>query len=112
MPTDPIAAGGGLGAAVTPEEWATYVLAHLSASSVALASGATEIRTSAKQIHVPRITGAGSVDWYAELEPIVPSGPDGDELVLTPRTVAALTRISNEAISDSDPRVLDARADK
>jgi hypothetical protein len=61
------------------------------------------LRTAAKQIHIPRITAAGTVGWYAELDPIAPSGPHGDELVLTPRKVAALCRFSKQALNDSNP---------
>jgi hypothetical protein len=86
---------------------ATYIFNHVSAASVALASGATEVHTASKQVHIPRITAAGTTGWYGELDPIAPSGPDGDDLVLTPRKVAALCRLANEAVNDSNPRVLD-----
>ena len=98
---------GGLGAAVTPEEWASYVLDHLSAASVVLASGATEIRTSSKQVHVPRVLTNGTAAWYSELEPIAEGAPTGDELVLTPKKVATLANFSDEVVSDSSPSVLD-----
>ena len=98
---------GGLGSAVTPEEWASYVLQHLSAASVLLASGATEVRTSAKMLHIPRVTGDTAVGWYAELDPITEADVPGDELVLTPRKVATLVRLSNESVNDSSPQVLD-----
>jgi HK97 family phage major capsid protein len=98
----------GLGAAITPEQWAAYVLQHLSAQSVVLASGATRITTGQKIVHVPRIRADGSADWYSELEEIGPGDPTGDELVLTPKKCAALTTLSDEAVSDSSPSVLDA----
>ena len=50
----------GLGAAITPEQWATYVLEHLSAASVVLASGATRITTAQKVVHVPKVTSDGT----------------------------------------------------
>ncbi len=98
---------GGLGSAVTPEQWAKYVLDHLSAASVVLASGATEIRTSAKQVHVPRVLTSGSANWYSELEEITEGGPTGDELVLTPKKCATLANLSDEVVADSSPSVLD-----
>ena len=103
----PITEDSGLGAAITPEQWATYVLDHLAAASVLLASGATELRTTAKQLHVPRVTGDSAVGWYDELEPIGEGAPPGDEVVLTPRKVATLVNLSNEAVNDSTPSVLD-----
>ena len=99
----PITEDAGLGAALTPEEWATYVLDHLAAASVLLASGATELRTTAKALHVPRVTGDSTTGWYDELEPIGEGAPPGDEVVLTPRKVATLVNLSNEAVTDSSP---------
>lgn len=98
---------GGLGAAVTPEQWAAFVLDHLSHQSVVLMSGATRIDTFAKQIHVPRVTDDGTTGWYAELEDISNDAPDGDDLVLTPKKIASLVRLSNESVGDSDPAILD-----
>lgn len=104
---DPITEAGGLGLAVTPEEWATYVLDHLGAASVLLASGATEIRTTNRVVHVPRVLADGAAGWYDELEPITPDGPNGDDLTLEPKKCASLARFSNEAVNDSNPAVLD-----
>ena len=98
---------GGLGSAVTPEAWATYVLQHLSAASVVLASGATRITTNQKILHVPRVVADGSADWFGELEVINVGDPNGDELTLTPKKCAALTQLSDEVINDSAPSVLD-----
>ena len=98
---------GGLGSAVTPEMWAAYVLSHLSAQSVVLASGATRITTAQRVVHVPRVTADGSADWFGELEEINVGDPQGDELVLTPKKCAALTKLSDEVVTDSSPDVLD-----
>jgi HK97 family phage major capsid protein len=99
---------GGLGAAITPEQWATYVLEHLSAASVVLASGATRVTTAQRMVHVPRITSDGTAAWFSELDEITEAGPTGNELVLTPKKCAALCKLSSEVIDDSDPSVLDA----
>ena len=98
---------GGLGAAVSPEEWAAYVLAHLSAQSVVLASGATRIDTALRAVHVPRVLTDGTAEWFSELEEITEAGPTGDELVLTPKKCATLVSLSNEVVDDSSPSVLD-----
>jgi HK97 family phage major capsid protein len=103
----PITEAGGLGAGISPEEWAQYVLDHLSAASVLLASGATEIRTSAKQVHVPRVLTDGTAGWFSELEEITEGAPTGDELVLTPKKCATIAKFSDEVVADSSPRVLD-----
>lgn len=98
----------GLGAAVTPEQWAAFVLDHLAHESVVLMAGATRIDTDSKTIHVPRLTDDGGVDWYDELEEITNDAPDGDDLKLTPKKIANLVRLSNESVGDSSPSVLDA----
>lgn len=98
---------GGLGSAITPEQWSTYVLQHLSAQSVVLASGATRIDTANRVVHVPKITADGSAGWFDELEQINVGDPGGAELVLTPKKCAALTQLSDEVVTDSSPSVLD-----
>ena len=79
-----------LGAGFAPEEWAAYVLDNLSAASVLLASGATEISTVGKAVHVPKFTGDAATNWYDELEEIGEGAPPGVDMVLTPQKVAAL----------------------
>jgi HK97 family phage major capsid protein len=103
---------GGLGAGFAPETWAQYVLDNLGAASVLLASGATEIRTEGKNIHVPRFTGDAATNWYDELEEIGEGCPPGNELVLTPQKVAALCTLRNEVVADSNANVLDSVGQK
>jgi HK97 family phage major capsid protein len=98
----------GLGAATSPEEWAEFVLEHLSHGSVTLASGAMRVDTAAKTVHVPRVLNDGGMNWYSELEEIDFDAPDGDDLILIPRKAAKLVRLSNESINDSPPSLLDA----
>jgi HK97 family phage major capsid protein len=101
-------APGGFGHGITPEAWQAYVLEHLSAQSVVLASGATRIDTPNRVVHVPRIKSDGGAEWAAEMDVLTVGEPTGDELVLTPKKVAAITTLSDEVISDSSPSVLDA----
>ena len=103
---------GGLGAGFAPEEWASYVLDNLSAASVLLASGATEVRTTGKAVHVPKLTGDANTAWYDELEPIGEGAPPGVDMVLTPQKVAALCTISNETVADSNASVLNSVGEK
>jgi HK97 family phage major capsid protein len=99
---------GGFGAAITPQEWAKYVLTHLYFQSVVLASGATRIDTIYRQVHVPRVKTDGSAGWYSEVETITAGEPTGDELLLTPKKVAAIAQLSAEVVADSQPSVIDA----
>jgi HK97 family phage major capsid protein len=99
---------GGFGAAISPQEWAKYVLTHLYFQSVVLQSGATRIDTIYRQVHVPRVKTDGSAGWFSELETINVGDPTGDELLLTPKKVAAITTLSQEVVADSQPSVIDA----
>ncbi len=96
-----------IGEAVSPEEWAKFVLEGLSNESVLLASGARRVDTAAKQIHVPVLTDLGAAGWYGELDEIGAGDPVGDDLILTPYKCAALTVLSDEVVADSNPSVLD-----
>jgi HK97 family phage major capsid protein len=101
-------APGGFGHGITPEQWAAMVLEHLSAQSVVLASGATRVDTPYRVVHIPRVKTDGTAAWYSEAETLTAGEPTGDELVLTPKKVAAITTLSNEVVNDSSPSVLDA----
>jgi HK97 family phage major capsid protein len=101
-------APGGFGHGITPEQWASFVLEHLSAQSVVLASGATRIDTPNRIVHVPRIKTDGTAAWFGEMETLTSTEPTGDELVLSPRKCAALATLSDECIADSSPSVLDS----
>src|SRR3954447_12187838 len=103
---------GGLGAGFAPEEWAAYVLDNLSAASVVLASGATEVRTTGKAVHVPKFTGQAAANWYDELEDIGEGAPPGVDMILTPQKVAALVTLSNETVADSNANVLNSVGEK
>jgi HK97 family phage major capsid protein len=101
-------APGGFGHGITPEEWAKYVLTHLYFQSVVLASGATRIDTIYRAVHVPRVKTDGAAGWYGEVETLTAGEPTGDELLLTPKKVAAITTLSQEVVADSQPSVIDA----
>jgi HK97 family phage major capsid protein len=98
---------GGLGAAITPEDWASFVLDGLRKRAVVLGSGARIITTASKTIHVPRITSDAEVIWANELEDLTATEPQGDDLILTPRKVGNVSTLSNETVKDSSPAALD-----
>jgi HK97 family phage major capsid protein len=83
-------------------------LQHISQASVVISSGATTVRTSNRLVHVPRVRTDGGTGWYAELDPIGPGDPTGDELKLEPKKCASLTQMSNESVNDSSPSAIDA----
>ena len=93
------------------EQWSAYVLEHLSAASVLLASGARRIDIVGKEAHVPRLIDDGTVSWVAEGDEIPSDAPDGDTLLLAPKKVANVVSLSNESITDSNVSVLSAVGD-
>lgn len=98
----------GLNATWGAEEWANYVLQHLSTESVLMRSGARRIRVRGRKAHIPRVLTDGNVSWVAELAEIPSSAPTGDELVLEPKKIANVVSLSNESIYDAPVDELDA----
>lgn len=97
----------GAGAAFTPTEFAEYFFTHLHAQSVGLASGFRVVTTAATQLAIPRLNADAAANWTSEATEITVSDPAADEIVAVPRKVAALTHVSNEVVTDSNPDVLD-----
>jgi HK97 family phage major capsid protein len=89
------------------QDWADYVLEHLSAESVLLRSGARRVNVIGRVAHLPRVLSDGAVAWVEELAEIPSSAPNADELVLTPKKLANVVTVSNEAAGDSTVGVLD-----
>lgn len=97
----------GLNAAHGQTSWSAFVLAHLSAQSVLLRSGARRINVVGAQAHVPRVLTDGTATFVAELAQIPSSAPTGDDLVLVPKKIANCVTLSNESIGDSPIDELD-----
>ena len=93
------------------EQWAAYVLEHLSTESVLLRSGARRIDVVGKSARVPRLLTDGNVAWVLEGDPIPSDAPQGDTLLLSPKKVANLVSLSNESIGDANVSVLNAVGD-
>lgn len=95
-----------LAAAWTPLGYGKLIDLVIAAKSVAFQSG-TVISTDGHEIHFPMLTADPAVGWYAENTQISLTDPTTNELIVTPKKVAGLTQISNEAASDSNPAVAD-----
>jgi HK97 family phage major capsid protein len=93
------------------EQWAAYVLDHLSLQSVLLRSGARRINVVGTRAHVPRLLSDGTATWTAEAAPIASSAPAADTIELIPKKVANLVTVSNESVADADVSVLNAVGD-
>jgi len=100
METDTDSAGGYL----VPEFYSSSIIKKLRADTVAVQLGATEI-TSAKgfPIKIPRLKTDVTGYWVAEGSSITASQPVIDQIMLTPRTLAGRTILSNLLIENSAP---------
>jgi HK97 family phage major capsid protein len=96
----------GLQRAWKPEDYGKLIDTVIAEKSVAFKAG-TLISTDAESIRFPKITADPAVGWYAENTQISLTDPTTNELVVTPKKVAGLTQISNEAAEDSNPAVAD-----
>ena len=97
---------GGPNSPWSAQQYAAFVLQNIEQQAALLASGATLIPITGKSAHVPRLLSNGNASWVAELAPIPSSAPDADTVILTPRKLANLVSLSNEAIADSNVNVL------
>lgn len=95
-----------LAQAWTPEAYGALVDTVLAAKSVAFQAG-TVVQIANETVRFPKWTADPATGWYAENAPISLTDPTGDELVVTPKKVAGLTLVSNEAASDTTPAVAD-----
>jgi HK97 family phage major capsid protein len=98
------------GGAYTPTEFAGYFFDRLAASSVMLRAGIRVVRTDRDTLVVPRWTADTTAAWVAEAGTISSTDATADQITATPRKVAGLQRVSNEALVDSNPALLDVVA--
>lgn len=98
----------GAPASFSPSEYASFFIDKLSAQSVALRAGIRVIRTTRDSLVIPRWTDDTPAGWTAEGDAIVSVDAGADSITATVRKLAALQAVSNEAISDSNPSLLDA----
>lgn len=95
-----------LAQAWTPEDYGKLIDTVIAAKSIAFQAG-TMISTANESIRFPMLTADPAVGWYAENTQISLTDPTTSELVVTPKKVAGLTQISNEAAADTNPAVAD-----
>lgn len=93
-----------IAASWTPEEYGKLIDLVIAAKSIAFQAG-TVITTGNETIRFPMLTADPAVGWYAENTQISLTDPTTNELVVTPKKVAGLTQISNEAAADTNPAV-------
>jgi HK97 family phage major capsid protein len=102
-----LAEGSGSGSYIVPTEFLGDVWDRLAEQSVGLRSGFSVLDTRRDTLHIPRLNADLAAAWTAETDTITPSDPTLDEVLATPRKLAALTIFSNELRDDSTPAVGD-----
>lgn len=95
-------------ASFTPGEYAGYFIDKLAAQSVALKSGIRVIRTGRDSLVIPTWTSDTTAAWTPEAGTISSTDAAADSITATMRKLAALQAVSNEALTDSNPSLLDA----
>lgn len=93
-----------LAQAWTPEDYGKLIDIVVAEKSIAF-QASTVVQTDSETIRFPMLTADPSVGWYAENSQITLTDPTDSELVVTPKKVAGLTQISNEAAQDTNPAV-------
>lgn len=88
----------------TPEDYGKLIDLVIAEQSVAFRVG-TVVQTGSESIRFPTLTADPATGWYAENTQIALTDPTMGEIVITPKKVAGLTQISNEAADDSNPAV-------
>ncbi|ULN33615.1 phage major capsid protein [Mycolicibacterium smegmatis] len=93
-----------LAQAWTPEAYGKLIDTVIAEKSIAFQAG-TKVSITNESIRFPLLTADPAVGWYAENTQIALTDPTTSEIVVTPKKVAGLTQISNEAAEDSNPAV-------
>lgn len=94
---------GSAGGYLVPTEQATVWWDLLRRQSVFLAAGPRMIEVHTDRLEVPKIGASVTAAMVAENAQISPSDPTFEQVVLTPKKLAALTLVSNESLEDSNP---------
>ncbi|WP_099024457.1 phage major capsid protein [Mycolicibacterium palauense] len=95
-----------LAQAWTPEDYGKLIDLVVAEKSIAF-QASTVTQTGSETIRFPMLTADPAVGWYAENTQISLTDPTNTELVITPKKVAGLNQISNEAAQDTNPAVAD-----
>lgn len=88
---------------VEPDDIRAVLLDRLRDTAVLARAGVPIVATERGIATWPRLTGDVGVSFYNELEPITESDPVMDDFAVPVKKLATLTRVSTEALEDSDP---------
>lgn len=87
---------------ILPSDYGSLIVQPVQRASVAYAVS-TLLNTQANSVNLPIVTEDPAAGWFAEGADITPDDATLDELTVTPKKVAGLTKISNELANDSSP---------
>ncbi|GAA2092626.1 phage major capsid protein [Brevibacterium salitolerans] len=88
--------------AISPDQIEQLIVGPVEAASIAIQT-ATLVATQATETRIPRVLQDPTAAWTAEGAEIGTSDPMVDDIVVTPRKLAGLTIVSNEALADTNP---------
>lgn len=89
-------------ASLTPEEIGELIVRPIRDESTAL-QVATVVNTGSHDFRIPIVNTDAAASWVAEGADITLTDPTVSELLVTPKKVAALTRLSREVVEDGSP---------
>jgi HK97 family phage major capsid protein len=87
---------------VRPEELYDLIVRTIQQESVAL-QVSTRVETESQQFRFPILTNDVPSGWFNEGEDITLADPGVDQLIVTPKKIASITKISSELAEDSSP---------
>ncbi|MFA7511859.1 MAG: phage major capsid protein [Mycolicibacterium vanbaalenii] len=90
------------GGILRPEEVGALIVQPVAKASVAMQVG-TIVETNSKDFRIPIVTDDVSASWTAEGADITATDAEVDELLVTPKKIAALSKVSRELAADSSP---------
>jgi len=94
------------GGYLVPEVWASKIYDMILAKSSAIRLCENVTMTS-DTLYFPKVTAASTAYFTEEAGTITASQPTFGQLVLHPKKVAALSRLSTEVMEDSNPSIMD-----
>lgn len=102
-----LASGSGTaGGYMVPNEYIAEMIEMIRAESIVGDLGATYLNNlSGAPVEFPKQTGGATAHWVAENSAITESQQTFGQLTLSPKQVAAMTKVSNRLLKMSDPSV-------
>lgn len=94
------------GGYIVPTEYIAEIIELLRAKTVVLQAGARVLAgLSGSPVEIPKQTGAGTAYWVGENTTITASDQTFGQVALTPKTCAAITKLSNKLLKLATPDV-------